>query len=357
MWWKPLGSDSRVKLLVTYLSVSILAVILVAQFIAAAERPDEPKALAVVNSAVEETSAGISGIGVISAEPIDDASAMDPSREAAAGPELDDPAQTVSPGNASERRGLQKPSRSGASTMAPDRLDDTGSRYEAAAAARGDGHAGLQARDAGPTLDLAPAPQIVRSHVKRVGIQVGHWKAAELPAELATLRTATGAYGGGVTESQLNLDIAKRVASLLEAKGLNVDVLPATIPPGYQADAFVSLHADGNASGLRNGFKLARATSSAMPAKDDALLADVRDEYRAATRLRWDDNITSDMTGYYAFANRRLKHTIAPTTPAVILELGYLTSASDRLTLFGKPDAVAAGIARGILRFLGLGEE
>ena len=56
---------------------------------------------------------------------------------------------------------------------------------------------------------------------------------------------------------------------------------------------------------------------------------------------------------YYAFNSRRYQHAIAPTTPAVILEMGFLTNVSDRRVLLGAPDQVAAGIAHGILRFLG----
>ncbi len=215
--------------------------------------------------------------------------------------------------------------------------------------------AGSQTDDAtsapsGPT----PAPEAVPAP-KRVGIQAGHWKIAQLPDELAGLRTATGTSGGGVAEWELNLDIANRVAALLQAEGVNADVLPATIPPGYQADAFVALHADGDTSGQASGFKLARASWSSIPKTDDALLNDIAEEYQAATQLGVDPNVTRDMTAYYAFNNRRYKHAIAPTTPGVILEMGFLTNASDRQMLLGEPETVALGIARGILRFLGTG--
>lgn len=187
---------------------------------------------------------------------------------------------------------------------------------------------------------------------KRVGIQAGHWRSAELPAELAGLRTSTGTFGGGVSEWQLNLDIAKRVAPLLEAEGIDVDVLPATIPPGYVADAFVALHADGDLSGRLSGFKLATPRTSAVTDLDNALLAAITAEYQAATGMRLDYNITRNMTGYYAFGFRRFTHAITRTTPAVIVEMGFLTNATDRSTLLGRPDVVADGVARGVLRFL-----
>ncbi|MBI4321547.1 MAG: N-acetylmuramoyl-L-alanine amidase [Chloroflexi bacterium] len=214
--------------------------------------------------------------------------------------------------------------------------------------------AGPQGDDQGEAIVMVAPARDVPPPVRRVGVQAGHWRSAELPDELGRLRGSTGTSGGGVAEWQLNLDIARRVASLLEAEGLEVDLLPATIPPGYQADAFVALHADGDVTGGMSGFKLAAPRVSAIADLDEALLVAIREEYQAATRLRLDYSVSRNMTGYYAFTFRRFKHAIAPTTPAVILEMGFLTNASDRLTLLGKPDLVAEGIARGILRFIKL---
>ncbi len=47
-------------------------------------------------------------------------------------------------------------------------------------------------------------------------------------------------------EADVVLEIAKKVKTSLEAKGVVVDLLPATIPIDYFADAFISIHADGN---------------------------------------------------------------------------------------------------------------
>jgi len=189
----------------------------------------------------------------------------------------------------------------------------------------------------------------------RVGIQAGHWRSAELPAELAGLRSATGTSGGGVPEWRLNLDIARRVAALLQGAGVEVDIIPATVPPRYQADAFVALHADGQLGGTFSGFKLASASWSTTAAVDDKLISAITDEYRVATNMPIDTHITRNMTGYYAFNYRRYQYAVAPTTPSVILEMGFMTNRSDLQVLLGKQDTVAAGIARGILRFLGQG--
>src|SRR5688572_316427 len=120
---------------------------------------------------------------------------------------------------------------------------------------------------------------------RRVGLQAGHWRSSELPDELRRLRGNTGTSGGGVAEWELNLDVARRAARRLEAEGITVDVLPATVPPGYTADAFVAIHADGDAAGRLSGYKLARATRSQIPEEDDRLLAAISETYAAATGL------------------------------------------------------------------------
>jgi hypothetical protein len=184
----------------------------------------------------------------------------------------------------------------------------------------------------------------------RVGIQVGHWKTEELPDELARFRTSTGAYVAGITELEVNLAVAERVEALLEAQGILVDLLPSTVPIGYQADAFISIHADGSAGTGASGFKMATPwrTSPASGQLYDALMA----EYGAGTGLREDSAVTVNMRGYYAFNYRRHRHAIAKTTPAVIVELGFLTNAGDRAFLLGQPDVPAQAIANGVLRYL-----
>ena len=186
----------------------------------------------------------------------------------------------------------------------------------------------------------------------RIGLQVGHWRTHELPDELARLRTATGGSGGGVREVDLNLTVAQRTAEQLRARGYTVDVLPATVPPAYQADVFLAIHADAVTSPGPRGFKLARARASALPATDDRLVAIMREEYGRATGLPWSPAITRNMTGYYAFGSTRLRHAIHPTTPAAILEMGYVTNPADRALMTGQTERVVQGIVRGLVRFV-----
>jgi hypothetical protein len=199
-----------------------------------------------------------------------------------------------------------------------------------------------------PTAIPTPLPPIRA----RVGLQVGHWRAADLPVEFASLRTETGASAGGYTEVDLNLRIARQVAALLAARGITVDLLPATIPPGYRADAFVAIHCDYNNDPAMSGYKLARYGDSASPARDDALLNAIASAYGATTGQPTDPHVTRAMIYYYAFNSGAFAHAIAPQTPGVIIELGFLTNASDRATLVGAQPTVATGLAQGIIGYL-----
>ena len=186
---------------------------------------------------------------------------------------------------------------------------------------------------------------------RRVGLQVGHWRNNELPDELRRIETQTGTSGGGVSEMQLNLDVANRVAAILRGHGYAVDILPSTVPPGYLADVFVSLHADGDPGGGSRGYKAAHG--SRRGPYEDQLVRVLLEEYGKATGLPHDhDGVTRNMLGYYAFSWSRFQHSVAAHTPAAILELGFLTNAADRSVLLQRTDAVAAGVANGVLRFL-----
>jgi N-acetylmuramoyl-L-alanine amidase len=198
----------------------------------------------------------------------------------------------------------------------------------------------------------APQPSApVEDRPLRVGLQVGHLRSNELPDELARLRTSTGARYGNITEAQLNEAIVLQIVPILEAAGVIVDVIPATVPPSYSADAFLAIHADGSTSPRPRGWKLATPWRASPASKQ--LYAAVHATYGAATGLPEDVNgLTANMRGYYAFNFRRYEHAIASTTPAIIVEMGYMTNAADRVLLFEQQDRVVRGIADGVLNYL-----
>lgn len=196
-----------------------------------------------------------------------------------------------------------------------------------------------------------PIPKNVPTGPRRVAIQAGHWKSDEAPDELRRLIPQTGAEWEGVTEVEINLDIAQRVGVILNSKGIAVDILPTTIPVGYAADAFVALHADSDGVGSNSGFKMAHGARRGP--YEDALLTDIKTAFAAATGRDYDPiHITNAMRGYYPFSWSRFQHAVAAHTPAVILEMGYLSNDDDRALMLDRADVVAGSIADGIMNFL-----
>ncbi|HST04585.1 MAG TPA: N-acetylmuramoyl-L-alanine amidase [Chloroflexia bacterium] len=185
-----------------------------------------------------------------------------------------------------------------------------------------------------------------------VGVQIGHYKNSELPDALSRLVGSVGTSGGGRTEVDLNYDIANRVADLLQTQNVQVDLLPATVPTGYTADAFIAIHADGSTSSSPRGFKISTRWSSAVAVQDVSLVEKMTDAYAQTTKLPEDSNVTRNMRGYYAYASYRGNWRISALTPAAIVEMGYMSNAADRAVMFNRSDEVAAGIVSGVMDFL-----
>ncbi|MCX7671687.1 MAG: N-acetylmuramoyl-L-alanine amidase [Anaerolineae bacterium] len=153
----------------------------------------------------------------------------------------------------------------------------------------------------------------------------------------------------GLTEAQVNMAVAEAVVKELQARGAAVDLLAEFDErlAGYRADAFVSIHTDSCAVEL-SGYKVASLATNAPAANGESgRLADcLWRAYGEATGLAPHPNtITYDMSRYHAFRE------IAPTTPAAIIEIGFLKA--DRELLTRRPERAAAGIVAGIVCFLG----
>lgn len=152
----------------------------------------------------------------------------------------------------------------------------------------------------------------------------------------------------GLTEAQVNMTIAQAVVAGLQSRGAVADLLAEfdSRLPDYQADAFVSIHADSCQVEL-SGFKVAALDPGAGggDAAAERLVACLWREYERATGLpRHPNTVTFDMTRYHAFRE------IAATTPAVIIEVGFLKA--DRELLTQRPAQAAAGVVAGIVCFI-----
>lgn len=185
-----------------------------------------------------------------------------------------------------------------------------------------------------PVFPSAPSATAVPP--KRVGIVAGH------------RGFDSGAIcPDGLTEAEINFGVAQRVVALLERMGYTVDLLEEYDDrlEGYQASAMVSIHADSCDVPGASGFKVARVIYSAVPEEEDRLVTCLKEEYAAATGLPFHANsITYDMREYHAF------NEIAPQTPGVIIEIGFMLD--DRYILLFQQDRVARGITEGIVCFL-----
>jgi hypothetical protein len=218
----------------------------------------------------------------------------------------------------------------------------------------------FQLADNSETVDLSNNPQFATirdlpdfsGKDLRVGLQVGHMDNNNPPKELVWLRGNTGARGGGKWEAEAMKEIVTVAKTILERQGVQVDVLPAIVPPGYEADAFVSVHADGSDSNHdASGYKVAPSEydRSGRAGKLSDALAQV---YGEETQMRWDSNITENMTQYYSFSHHRFQHAIDPDTPGVLLETGFLTNSRDRHYLVDNPDIPGRALAYGVLQYL-----
>jgi N-acetylmuramoyl-L-alanine amidase len=188
--------------------------------------------------------------------------------------------------------------------------------------------------------NVPPTPTDEHPGMPLVGIVAGHWgndSGAECP--------------DGVTEQQVNLEIARRVTEKLRAAGVWTDLLQEfdSRLNGYRADVLLSIHADScdpiDADPPATGFKVARSAASAIPTTEDRLVTCLKNEYQKVTKMAFHANsITRDMTSYHSFSE------VNPDTPAAIIETGFLYLDYD--IIVKQPDLPAQGIANGILCFL-----
>ncbi|MEX2049284.1 MAG: N-acetylmuramoyl-L-alanine amidase [Gemmatimonadota bacterium] len=183
----------------------------------------------------------------------------------------------------------------------------------------------------------------------RIALQAGHWRANEAPAELSGLRD-NGTQANGKAEWEVNLEIARQAAVMLEELGYVVDVLPAVVPPSYRAHLFISIHADGSGDPRASGYRVAAPRNDVTGRAERA--AEVLEEaYGDATGLRRLPTVTRRMSNYYAFNFRRYQHSLHPLTIGVILETGFLTSATDRRVIVDDPARAARGIVAAVTAF------
>jgi len=195
----------------------------------------------------------------------------------------------------------------------------------------------LLALQSTPEVNTIPTP-ILNSQKPRIGIVSGHYG-----------HDSGTVCKDGLTEASVNMKIATLVRQSLINAGFQVDLLQEFDPNlnSYQALALVSIHNDScnYINDQATGYKVAAAQATHYPEKTSRLASCLIDRYAAITKMPFHSNsITPDMSQYHAF------NEINPTTPAVIIEAGFMNL--DRQILTEHTDIVAQGVTAGILCFV-----
>lgn len=192
------------------------------------------------------------------------------------------------------------------------------------------------------TMDLTPTPEWPTATPRpkpRIGIVVGHWGDNNDPGAVCP---------DGLTELQINQEVASRVQQNLVNAGYDVDLLKEFDPQlnGYKALALISIHADScqYINDQATGYKVAPSMENRRPERTGRLTSCLRYRYEESTGLKPHNSITADMSSYHAFDE------IDIDTPAAIIEIGFLNL--DRQLLTQDPDRVAAGVSDGILCYI-----
>jgi N-acetylmuramoyl-L-alanine amidase len=192
-----------------------------------------------------------------------------------------------------------------------------------------------------PVLAPPPRPQAVPPKARGlVAIDPGH--GGHDPGAMSS---------GGTREKNINLEVALRIADLLQRNGVGVVMTRqddqfieleerADIANRRNADLFVSIHSDSNPDRGRQGFTVYVA-KGASAATDRA--AGAINQALAATG-----------TESHGIHEAVYKVLINTSGPAVLIELGYLSNYQDVLRLRDPAyqDRLAQAIAAGILNYL-----
>ncbi len=198
---------------------------------------------------------------------------------------------------------------------------------------------GLQVAEATSPATEQPTAMPTPNWLRRIGIVAGHRGPENDPGAVCP---------DGLTETEINFNVAQIVVRNLRAQGFSVDLLDEFDPrlDNYQAAALVSIHSNSceDYGEFVSGYLVAKAASRPDDGPDVALAECLAENYEQATSLERRFTLTVDMTDYHSFRE------IHPLTPAAIIELGFMLA--DRALLTNEPDRIASGITSGVLCFM-----
>ena len=177
-----------------------------------------------------------------------------------------------------------------------------------------------------------------------------------------------GAVANGVIEKNMSLDIANRLKRELEAAGVRVVMTRsgdrfltlderAAMAGTHEAAAFVSVHLNTDGEGSdAEGIETYFAESKGLMARRLVSAGEGRTEGDGAEFARTVQRLVCGATKAESRGIKARDYAVVARAacPAVLVECGFITSASEsvRLKQAGYRDKVADGIARGVVLFL-----
>jgi len=172
----------------------------------------------------------------------------------------------------------------------------------------------------------------------RIGILAGHWQ------------NSTGEVcADGVIEVDINYDISSRIKLNLEEKNFQVNLFPEfdLALLNYEADVLVAVYSGSclQAPPPPSGFKIGTSLTAENPEKTNDLAVCLAENYQNYTQLPFTyETINPDHPSYHIFRD------LHPNTPAVLIEIGALSTDRDLIT--NRSNSIAEGIAAGITCYI-----
>lgn len=199
---------------------------------------------------------------------------------------------------------------------------------------------------------ITPSPTVfvpTPNWLRKIGIVSGHNGPRPDGSAVDPGAVCEDALGNVLfTEREINFNVATLVVRGLRDRGYSVDLLDEFDPrlQNYQAAALVSIHANTcqDFGEEVSGYLVAKADSRPEGGIDTLLAECVARYYGDRSKLDRRFGLTLDMTDYHSFRE------IHPTTPAAIIELGFMRA--DQQILTENPEILARGIIDGILCFV-----
>lgn len=207
-----------------------------------------------------------------------------------------------------------------------------------------------------PTLAPPPPTRPPTPTIPEVAIVAGHW-AIEPTDGAPTVPDSGAVCPDGLREVDVTKSVAEKTLAIMQGRGYHSVMLQEFDPrydeePKFKPRVLLSIHADsclvGDEYAFATGYKIAHAEPSNNEQEDSRLVVCLTRSYDKVA-IKYDkpfnaNTITRDMTEYHVFRK------IDPTTPAAIIELGFL--GWDREFLVNNQDEMARALAIGLDDFL-----